>query len=180
MTFKTKVTTSLLAVFAASALLAFARPTEDSAAEKKNLAMNKKFYQEVFNKGNVAIIDELLADHFVEHEEMPGLAKGKEGVKQFFSMFRNAFPDLQANVEMMFAKDDKVVTYFVMTGTHKGEFMGMAATGKSISIKGIDIIRFENGKAVEHWGLTDSAAMMQQLGMMEMEEEHEDHGNGNH
>ena len=92
-------------------------------------------------------------------------------------MFRNAFPDLHAHAEMMFAKDDKVVSYLTITGTHKGEFMGMAATGKKISVKGIDIIRMENGKAVEHWGMTDSMTMMQQLGMMQMEEEHEDHDN---
>lgn len=172
---KTKFTTSLLFVFAAIMLMAFVRPLEDTETEKKNLALSKKFYEEVFNKGNFALIDEMLAEGFVEHEVFPGLPEGKEGVKQFFTMFRNAFPDLHAKTEMMIAKDDKVVSYIIITGTHKGEFMGMAATDKKINVKGIDIVRFENGKAVEHWGVTDSMTMMQQLGMMPAEDAHQGH-----
>lgn len=158
----------------AAMFMAFASPIEDTDEEKNNIAANKKFFSEIFNKGNFAIMDELVSDDFIDHEDFPGLESNKEGVEQFFTMFRAAFPDLKATVEFMFAKDDKVVSYLMISGTHKGEFMGMAATGKKINIKGIDIVRFEEGKAVEHWGLTDSMTMMQQLGAMPMEG-HEGH-----
>ena len=160
--------------FLSAILVAFTMVPEDTKEEKRNLAESKKFYEEVFNKGNIAMADELMTVDFIEHEEFPGLEPGREGVKQFFKMFRTAFPDLKATPEMMLAKGDKVVSYIIITGTHKGEFMGMEPTGKQIKIKGIDIVKFKDGKAAEHWGLTDSMTMMNQLGAMPMDE-HEGH-----
>ena len=112
----------------------------------------------------VITIDKFLSPHFVEHDTFPGLEPNREGVKQFFKMFRQAFPDLNFKVEFTIAKGDKVVSYITTSGTQKGEFMGMSATGKKINVKTIDIIRFKNGVAVEHWGVTDGMAMMEQLG----------------
>ena len=132
--------------------------------EAKNMAVMKRFYEEVVNKGNLKLVDELVAAEFVDHEEFPGMKPGIEGLKQFFTMFRAAFPDLRFQVNDMVAKGDKVWSYITIHGTHKGEFMEMAATGKTIEVRGFDIVRFVNGKAVEHWGLTDSMTMMQQLG----------------
>jgi steroid delta-isomerase-like uncharacterized protein len=133
--------------------------------EEANMAVMKRFYSEVANKGNFALIDELLAKNFVEHEILPGEQQNnREGVKQFFQSFRKAFPDASYTVDFMFAKDDKVVVYLTISGTQKGEFMGMPASGKKMNMKAIDIVRFVDGKAVEHWGITDSMAMMQQLG----------------
>jgi steroid delta-isomerase-like uncharacterized protein len=141
--------------------------------EAKNMAAMKRFYEEVVNKGNLKLIDELVAAEFVDHEEFPGMKPGIEGLKQFFTMFRAAFPDLHFQVNDMVAKGDKVWAYITIHGTQKGEFMEMAATGKKIEVKGFDIVRFVNGKAVEHWGLTDSMTMMQQLGAMPApEQEH--------
>ncbi|MDZ7291744.1 MAG: ester cyclase [candidate division KSB1 bacterium] len=136
--------------------------------EEKNAAAMKRFYEEVVNKGNLKLIDELVAAEFVEHEELPGMKPGREGVKEFFTMFRAAFPDLQFQVNDLVAKGDKVWAYITIRGTHKGQFMDMAATGKTIEVKGFDLIRFVNGKAAEHWGLTDSMTMMMQLGAMPM------------
>ena len=76
----------------------------------------------------------------------------------------NVFPDLTFSAEDMIAEGDKVAVRFTMRGTHKGEFMGVPATGKQFEVSGIDIVRFAGGKAVEHWGVTDTMAMMQQLG----------------
>jgi steroid delta-isomerase-like uncharacterized protein len=134
--------------------------------EEKNTAVMKRFYEEVVNKGNMQLIDELVAAEFVDHEEFPAMEKGREGLKQFFTMFRAAFPDLHFQINDMAAKGDKVWAYITIHGTHKGEFMGMAATDKKIAVKGFDIVRFVEGKAVEHWGLTDSMTMMQQLGAL--------------
>lgn len=136
--------------------------------EENNAATMKRFYEEVVNKGNLKLIDELVAAEFADHEEFPGMKPGREGLKEFFTMFRAAFPDLHFQVNDLVAKGDKVWAYITIHGTHKGQFMDMAATGKKIEIRGFDIIRFVNGKAVEHWGLTDSMTMMQQLGAMPM------------
>ena len=129
-----------------------------------NKALMRRVYDEVINGGNVALIDELVAADFIEHEEFPGLAGGREGMKQFFTMMRTAFPDLRMAVDDLIAEGDKVVARTTMSGTHKGKFMGMDPSGKQFRVSAIDVIRFADGKAVEHWGLTDAAAMMEQIG----------------
>jgi len=148
---------SLLIVFCGSLLYA-------SDSEEMNMTQMKKFYTEVINKGNIDLMDKLCQKDFVEHEALPGVASNLEGVKQFFTMYRAAFPDLKFTVDQMIAKDDKVVTHITITGTQEGEFMGVPASGKKINLKGIDIVRFVDGKAVEHWGVTDTMTMMQQIG----------------
>jgi steroid delta-isomerase-like uncharacterized protein len=120
---------------------------------------------ELISAGDIDGFGDLVADDFVEHEETSGLEPTKEGVKQLFQMYRAAFPDLRMEPEDVLASGDKVVARVRGTGTHQGEFMGMPATGKSVDIQLIDIIRFsEDGLAREHWGLFDAFAMMQQLG----------------
>ena len=145
-------------------LLAFAGLA--SADTQDNLARCQKFYTEVANKGNMAVVDELVAENFVDHEVFPGLAPTRDGLKEFFNVMRSAFPDLKFNVEFMMADGDKVAAYITMSGTHKGEFMGMPASGKKFTTKAIDIVRIVDGKAVEHWGVTDGMTMMQQLGAL--------------
>jgi steroid delta-isomerase-like uncharacterized protein len=107
----------------------------------------------------------MLADDFVEHEETPGLAPTKDGVVEFFRMYRAAFPDLRMEPQDVLTDADKVVARVRATGTHQGEFMGMPASGKSVDVQLIDIIRFDgDGLASEHWGVMDLVTMMQQLG----------------
>ncbi len=130
-----------------------------------NKALMRQIY-DVINTGDVDRADELLAEDMVEHEEFPGLDPGREGFKQFVRTFRSAFPDLRFEIEDMIAEGDRVAARVTMTGTHEGEFMGMPATGKQIRVSSIDIGRFENGKGAEHWGATDTMAMMQQLGAL--------------
>ena len=120
---------------------------------------------DLLNAGDVDGFGELLADDFVDHEELPGLAPTKEGVKAFFRMYTAAFPDLRMVVEDVVTNGEKVVARVRATGTHRGELMGMPATGKAVDVPLIDIIRFGNdGLAAEHWGVFDTMAMMQQLG----------------
>jgi steroid delta-isomerase-like uncharacterized protein len=110
---------------------------------------------------------ELRADDFVEHETAAGLSPTKDGVRQFFTMYMAAFPDLRFQAEDVLPSGDKVVARFTASGTNDGDFMGMPATGKSVSVEGIDIIRFgDDGLAHEHWGVFDALAMMQQLGLI--------------
>ena len=95
-----------------------------------------------FNGGDIDGFGEALADDFVEHEETPGLASGKDGVLEFFRIQRAAFPDLRMDPQDVLVSDDKVVIRSKLTGTHQGELMGIPATGKSIDVQLIDMIRF--------------------------------------
>ncbi len=129
-------------------------------------ATMRRFY-ELVNASDVDGFVELLADDFVEHETVEGFPPTKEGVRQFFAAYLAAFPDLRMDAEDVVASGDKVVVRVRCTGTHKGELMGMPATGKSVDVQAIDIVRFgDDGLAVEHWGVTDMMAMMQQLGVV--------------
>ena len=120
---------------------------------------------DLINVGDVDGFDEVLAADFVEHEQTPGLAPTREGVKEFFRMYLAAFPDLRFDPEDVLSSGDKVVARTKATGTHEGEFMGMPPTGKRVDVQLIDIVRFgDDGLAHEHWGVFDALAMMQQLG----------------
>jgi steroid delta-isomerase-like uncharacterized protein len=120
---------------------------------------------ELINAGDIDGFGDLLADDFVEHEEMPGLERSKAGVKQLFHMYRAAFPDLRMEVQDLVVEGDKAVARVRATGTHQGELMGMPASGKKVDVQLIDITRFgDDGLALEHWGVFDALGMMQQLG----------------
>ena len=134
---------------------------------EQNKALVRRLVEEVINQGNASVIDELLIPDFVEHEELPpGIPPGREAPKAMFTMLRSAFPDIKATIEHLVAEGDEVAVHMTWTGTHSGEFMGIPPTGKSISINVIDIMRIAEGKFVEHWGVMDSMAMMQQLGVV--------------
>jgi len=137
-----------------------------TAEEQQNLSSVKRIYAEFINEGNEAVFDELVDANVIENEEAPGFEPNFEGVKQFFRMFRGAFPDLHFQVDELIAADDKIVAQVTITGTHQGTFMNMPPTGNKISYKGIDIFRLVDGKVVEHWGIGDNAKMMQQLGVV--------------
>jgi steroid delta-isomerase-like uncharacterized protein len=120
---------------------------------------------DLINAGDIGGFSEHLADDFVEHEQTPGLAPTKAGVKDFFRMQLAAFPDLHMNVQDVFASGSKVVARVRYTGTNRGAFMGMPATGKSVDVQLIDMFLFgDDGRVREHWGVMDALAMMQQLG----------------
>jgi len=122
---------------------------------------------ELISSGDLDGFAELLSEDFVEHEVSPGLQPTKAGVLQFFTMYRAGFPDLRMEPERIFVDGDTVAAYFHATGTHSGEFMGIPATGKSIDVHGVDIVRFgDDGVGREHWGVFDVMGMMQQLGVV--------------
>lgn len=133
---------------------------------EENKAIVHRITEEIFNKGNVAAADELIASNFVDHNPVSGQPAGLEGLKQVVTMFRTAFPDLHCTVEEMIAEGDKVMARGTIRGTHKGEFMGVPPTGKRVRVTGIDIVRIAGGKVVERWGNFDEMGMMQQLGVV--------------
>jgi steroid delta-isomerase-like uncharacterized protein len=125
----------------------------------------KRLY-EAINAGDMEIFDDVVADDFVEHEELPGLEPSKEGVRAFFESFLAAFPDLRMEPVDILESGDKVVARVKVTGTNQGEFLGAPATGKAIDVQLIDIIRVgDDGLAHEHWGVMDQLTMLQQLGL---------------
>ena len=130
---------------------------------EENKRLGREFYESI-NQGRLEVIDSHVADNFVDHEEFPGLTQDKKGVRAFFQIMRTAFPDFHMTVEDLMAEGDKVIARLTMSGTHRGEFMGMPATGKKFEVSAIDIVRVVDGKAVEHWGVSDTMKMMQQLG----------------
>jgi len=94
----------------------------------------------------------------------PGLPAGREGARVFYGNFLAAFPDTRLTVDDFVSEGDKVACRFTVTGTHRGEFMGVAATGKNVSVTGITILRFENGQCVERWSEANFLGLLQQLG----------------
>lgn len=128
-------------------------------------ALSRRFYDEVVNAHNLDAIEGLITADFVEHEGFPGMSPDASAVRGFFGMMFEAFPDLHIEPIDLIAEGDKVVTRCTISGTHKGTFMGIPATGKRFEIAAIDIVRFDGDKAAEHWGVTDQMAMMQQLGV---------------
>jgi steroid delta-isomerase-like uncharacterized protein len=137
--------------------------------ETKNQEAVLQAVNEVWNQGNYANLNNLVADHVVIHTTGPGGdIHGHEGIRQFYSMMRAGFPDLHFTVEDQIAHGDKVVTRWSARGTHRGAFQGIPPTGKQVDITGMDIDRFVDSKVVECWALIDELGMMQQLGVVPM------------
>lgn len=133
-----------------------------SVEENKTVA--QRFYDELITQNKLDLVDEIIAADFVEHEAFPGVSEGREGVRQFFTMMHGAFEGFRFDVEDIIAEGDKVAARITMKGTHSGEFMDIAGTGAEIEVHTIDILRFQNGKVTEHWGVTDGLTLMDQLG----------------
>ncbi|MEA2477003.1 MAG: hypothetical protein QOF16_571 [Actinomycetota bacterium] len=135
---------------------------------EENKTRVKEFYEEVINAHNIDHFKDFLTDDFVEHEDITqyGLTPDKAGVMEWFGRLLTAFPDLTMTQEDVAAEGDKVWCRIRVQGTNTGEMMGMPATGKSIDVQTIDVIALRGSRAYAHWGVTDNALMMQQLGVM--------------
>ena len=149
---------------AATARIAESERRTEKEGTMDHASTMRRMY-ELLSAGDIDGFGDLVAEDFVEHEQTPGIEPTKEGVKQLFRMYTAAFPDLRMEAQDVLASGDKVVARVRATGTHQAEFMGIAATGKSVDVELIDIIRFgDDGLAHEHWGVSDALGMMQQLG----------------
>jgi len=127
--------------------------------------LNEHFYDEVFRRGHVDAIDELLTDDFVEHTPAPGQATDRQGAKDFIGQMLRAFPDIDFAIELQIAEGDTIAAVTTMTGTHTSEFLGVPATGRRVSVMGMDTGRVRDGKFSDHWGLVDVPELMTQLGV---------------
>lgn len=134
---------------------------------KENTALVRRFIEEIFNQGNLEVAAEILAPDYLHHDPTTNtFGSGIEGFKQMISFYRHAFPDLQITLEDQVTSEDKVVDRWTGQGTHQGEFMGMAPTGKKVRATGISIHHITDGKIAETWNNYDALGMLQQLGVV--------------
>ena len=135
---------------------------------EENKVLMRRFYEEVFNKRDLAAIDDFMAPDFVNHSAAQlGMAGGDlEHVTQFVSMVMQVFPDLHYTVEDLVAEGDKIAARLTISGTQQGAFMGIPPTGKYATISDIEIFRIADGKAVECWVQVDFLGLLQQLGVV--------------
>jgi len=144
---------------------------------EENKALVRRFYEEI-DKGNIDAMDELVAEDYSNHDPppFPGLATGRAGLKQAFEMFWKATPGRHI-IEDQVAEGDKVVTRLRAVGKHEGELAGIPPSGNDLDVKAVAIHRIENGKLAEHWSAVDSAALLSQLGVIQLPFAPK-HGNG--
>lgn len=140
-----------------------------------NIAAQERFAEGV-NSGNFDVFDEVVAPDVVDHDPAPEQGPGPEGFKRMFGTMRSAFPDLEVTPEHMTATDDDVALAYTITGTHQGDFLGVAPTGRGITARGVQIGRFENGRLAERWGSSDQLAILQQLGAEPQAERQQEKG----
>ncbi len=141
-----------------------ARPAHSQEAKNKEIV--RRAIEEIWDKGNFALVDELYAAHYVDHTPLPEIPSNRQGIKETSSLYHKAFPDLRITVEDLVAEGDRVCARFVAQGTHKGELQGIPPTGKPTRIMGFVESRLEGGKVVESWDLTDQFTLLQQLGVL--------------
>src|SRR5689334_18291950 len=135
---------------------------EGKMSGTENKAIVRHMFVEL-DRGNLDIIDELVAPEYVEHVAGSQVIVGPAGLKQFIMQFATAFPDLHIQVEDMIGEGDKVATRFTLQGTHRGDLMGISPTGRQVSVPVILISRITNGKFVEDWENIDQLGLLQQL-----------------
>ncbi|HEU0001247.1 MAG TPA: ester cyclase [Ktedonobacteraceae bacterium] len=133
---------------------------------EENKAIVRRYLDEAWIKRNVNILDELMAPNYARY--LPGQDKplDREAQKKRIAGFHTAMPDLVFIVDDLFAEADRVVFRVTIRGAHEGAFLGVAPTGKQLTVTAIDIARLENGKIVDHWGQMDMAGLMRQLGLI--------------
>jgi steroid delta-isomerase-like uncharacterized protein len=134
---------------------------------EENKSLVRRSFEEVFNQGNLDAIEEIFAPDYVLHDPTsPEEIRGTEGMRQYVSMYRTAFPDLQQTIEDQIAEGEKVATRLTGRGTHQGDLMGIPPTGNRVEAPGIVINRISGGKIAESWANYDAMGMMQQLGVI--------------
>ena len=135
---------------------------------EENKALVRRFVEECQSRRDLARLSEFLSSEFVNHTAQPPFAPTFEGAKKLHESLFTAFPDMTFVIRDMIAEVDKVVTYKTLQGTHLGEFMGIAPTGKRIESDVIDIMRVAGGKCVEHWHVMDDLGLLMQLGAVSL------------
>lgn len=133
---------------------------------EENKALVRRYLEEAWNQGNLGILDEVMAPTYVRYMSGQAAPLDRKGQKQRIAGFHQALPDLHLTIEDLIAEGDRVVFRITVHGTQQGPLMGIAPTGKLISVSAIDIARIVEGNIVEHWGQMDTFGLLQQLGAL--------------
>lgn len=132
-------------------------------SQQDNIAITQQF-GDAINGGQFSRFHDLMPPSVVDYDPAPDQGPGPEGFIGFFETLKTAFPDLNIAMDHMVADDDNVSIAYTVTGTHKGAFMGVPPSGKPISVRGMQVARFENGKIAARWGSSDELGILKQLG----------------
>ena len=135
--------------------------TGENAAANKELV--RRFYKEVYVDWNMALADQVVSPQFTSHDWPQGGPTGPQAFRDYYSAMRSTVPDARYEVDDLIAEDDKVVVRWRLLGTHKGDFRGIAPTGRAIVLKGIAIYRVENGKLMERWVVSDLHGLLEDI-----------------
>jgi steroid delta-isomerase-like uncharacterized protein len=128
-------------------------------------AIVRRLLEEIWTRGNLALVDEMLTTSFVRYgPAAEGEVRGREGLKRLVTMYRTAYPDLRVRLEEQVAEGALIAARWTAEGTHRGELMGIAPTGKAITVAGATIDRVAGGKIEAEWAYYDVMGMLQQLG----------------
>ena len=130
------------------------------------LEASQQFFDQILNGHNLSTLDDLVSKDYVELDPPPGQSSGRDGLRQALAGFNESFPDNHWHVDERIVEGNKIVSRFHWTGTHKADFVGIPATGKSASVKGVVIDEFENGQMVRSRILMDQLGMLQQIGLI--------------
>jgi steroid delta-isomerase-like uncharacterized protein len=134
---------------------------------ENNKAIVRRLLEELWNKGNLSLADELFAPNYEHHDaSTPDFGRGPESEKKRATLYRTAFPDVRLTIEDIISEGETVMTRWSCRGTHKGDLRGIAPTGKQVNISGVTIARLANGKFAEGWVNWDALGLMQQLGVV--------------
>jgi steroid delta-isomerase-like uncharacterized protein len=133
---------------------------------EQNKSIVRRWVEDGWNKGNLAVVDQVYAPGYVQHEAAPVPVTSSEALKHYVAGYRGAFPDLHFTIDDLVAEGDKVVWRFTSTGTHDGPLMGIPPTGKRGVVSGIIIFRLEDSRIAEAWVNFDTLGLMQQIGVI--------------
>ena len=137
--------------------------TGDSVSDAAK-AVVRRNTEEVQGGGNFDVFEELFADDFVDHTPQPRTSPDKAGVRKLYTYMRAAFPDFHAEIHWQLADGDRVTMYKTYCGTHEGPFFGVAPTHRTVHFESVDVMRVQNGKITDHWGVGNLLSLMQQIG----------------
>jgi steroid delta-isomerase-like uncharacterized protein len=142
-----------------------ATPSSHSQAEALK-ALVRRNTEQVQGQGDFALFEELFDDDFVDHTPQPGTTPDKAGVRVLYNRLREAFPDFRPEIHWQTVDGDIVTTFKTYHGTHRGDFLGIAPSGKIIQFETVDAMRVRDGKITDHWGVANLYSVLQQLGQL--------------
>jgi steroid delta-isomerase-like uncharacterized protein len=132
---------------------------------EENREIVRAFIDALFTEGDLTAVDKYLAEDFLDHDPPFGGENTGEGMRHAGALFRGAFPDWRTTPDLLIAENGLVAEHFSATGTQRGELLGVPATGRTVTLRGINIFRIRDGRIVERWGRLDELGFLRQLGL---------------